>query len=152
MYKSLTFVVVSLVCCPLLLHATTQENSTSPQCPPEDPPQILVASSIDSDDQLVLVSYHSIFIGFEGDCYNERLTKKVSLEEVQISTADGNEVTLEEARKVIADRDTPILATSYKMKLPEFFAQAFASETLVFVFSSQAPEWREIEAPGARVR
>lgn len=151
MLKYFVFVLASIACCWTSLPATAQEDSSVRQCPPENPPQILVASSIDSDGQLVLVSYHSIFIGFTGESYNERLTMRVSLEDVQILTVDGKTVALEEARKRISERDTPILVTSYKTQLPEFYVPMFAPETLLFVFASQAPQWKDIESPGAPV-
>lgn len=146
-----TFVFI-IACSSPFWHATAQQDSRTGQCPPENPPQILVASAIDSDDQLILVSYHSIFIGFGGESYNERLTTKVSLKDCQICTADGEKVTLESARKRISGKDTPIVVTPYKTDLPKFYAALFAPETLVFVFPSKTPQWKQIESPGAVVR
>ena len=152
MPKSSVVMVISVACCLFPCSATAQEDSSVRQCPPENPPRILVASSIDSDGQLVLVSYHSIFIGFTGESYNERLTTSVSLEDVKILTTDGREVTLQAARERVAERDTPILVTSSGTQLPKFYARMFAPETLLFVFPAQAPQWREIESPGAPVQ
>lgn len=122
------------------------------QSPTENPPQILVASSIDSENRLVLVSYHSIFIGFCGESYNERTTTKTSLKDVQIHTTDGKEMTLEEAQLRLSSRDTPIVVTSYRASLPKFYATIFAPGTLHFAFPKRAPHWKEIESPGAPIK
>lgn len=142
----------ALICFSTFVAQTNAKDEDSQQSPPVDPPQILVAAGIDDDDQLVLVSYHSIFIGFEGDSYNERLLKEVSLEEVTILQNDGTELSIAQAREKLANGDTPIVVTSYKQPVPEFYAKLFKAETLQFVFPSRAPEWRKIESPGARVR
>lgn len=151
MPKNFNQLLVIFACCCLSSQGRAQEPATWGQCPPENPPLILVASSIDSDDHLVLVSYHSIFIGFSGESYNERLEKKVSLKDVQFLTVDGKETSLEAARKKLSERDTPILATSSKARVSKFYATMFAPETLLFVFPAQAPQWRDIESPGARI-
>lgn len=152
MPKTFNQLLVILACCCLSSQGGAEEAATLGQCPPENPPVILVASSIDSDDHLVLVSYHSIFIGFSGESYNERLAKKVSLKDVQILTVDGMEISLEAARKRLSERDMPVLATSSKARVSKFYATMFAPETLLFVFPAQAPQWRNIESPGASVR
>lgn len=151
MFKQLLLAVTLAVSC-LPIRASAEDDTASDRCPPENPPRILVASSVDESGRLVLVSYHSIFIGFQGYSYNERLTKPVSLQDVKIFTTKGEPKTIEFARKQIANRDTPIIATSYKEKLPKFYASMFSPETLVFAFPKRAPQWREIESPGAAVR
>jgi len=152
MLRQFTVIVVSILCCGLPLQATAQEERVVSESPPENPPQILIASSIDADGHLVLVRYKTIFIGFSGESYNERSTTKALLKDVQIRTADGNEITLEAARERISEGDTPILVTSYKAKLPKFYAEIFAPSTLHFVFPKQAPEWKQIQEPGRPVQ
>ena len=43
---------------------------------PGNPPHILIASSIDADGNLQLVTYKTIYIGFDGYSYNERSLQK----------------------------------------------------------------------------
>ena len=69
---------------------------------PGNPPRVLIASSIDSDGRLELVAYRTIYIGFEGDSYNHRSVRKVSLKDVKIRTVGGKRVTLESARQSLA--------------------------------------------------
>lgn len=152
MPRTFVLFVACLACSLPWSKLKAQDDSKLHRCPTENPPQILVASAIDSENHLVLVSYHSIFIGFNGESYNERLTTRTSLENVQILTTDGKELTLEQARRRISSRDTPIVVTSYKTELPKFYANLFAPETLHFAFPGQAPHWKEIESPGAPAR
>ncbi len=122
------------------------------ESPPENPPRILVASSIDADGNLVLVNYRTIFIGFKGDSYNSRSLAKVSLTDVRILTAKGDEVSIDSARKRISESDTPILVSSWKRPLPKFYETIFTPQTLHFVFPNKAPAWREIQDPGRPTR
>ncbi|MCO8121123.1 hypothetical protein NHH03_05185 [Stieleria sp. TO1_6] len=152
MSKQLALVFVGLIGCLMLTQQISADESQSKIAPTENPPQILVASSIDADEQLVLVSYHSIFIGFDGSSYNERLTQKVSLKAVKITSADGVQQSVDQARKTISENDTPILVTSYKKPLPKFYKTLFSPDTLHFAFPSKAPQWKPIQSPGAPVQ
>ncbi len=142
----------SMACCHWYSTAKGREDKTAENAPAEDPPRILVAAAIDGNDQLDLVSYHSIFIGFSGEAYNERLTAKISLDDVRITNAGGEKIDLQSARKKIAEHDTPIIVTSYHARLPAFYANMFAADTLHFSFPKKAPEWRDIESPGSPLK
>ncbi len=120
--------------------------------PAENPPRILVASAIDRDGNLLLVNYRTIYIGFKGESYNNRSLSKVALKDVRILTVKGEELTIEAARKRIADRDTPILVSPYKSALASFYQGMFTPETLHFVFPAKAPVWKTIQDPGGPVR
>ncbi len=115
---------------------------------PGNPPRILVASSIDSAGNLMLVSYRTIYIGFDGSSYNDRTLHRVALKNVKIHTVDGKEVSIESARKLLAEKETPILATSWSAPIPPFFRKLFTDKAMVFVFPQDAPSWREIQDPG----
>jgi hypothetical protein len=151
-FWQVTPILLSIICSALPLCAWAQQEDVSGESPPENPPQILIACSIDAEGNLVLVHYKTIFIGFTGESYNERYTTKVLLKDVQILTVDGTEMTIEAARKRIAERDTPILATSYKTAFPKFYAEMFAPATLHFIWPEQAPQWKQIQEPGRPVQ
>jgi hypothetical protein len=118
---------------------------------PENPPVILVASSINEVGELSLVSYQTIYIGMQGDSYNHRSLQKVSLKGVKIFNASGTELKIDSVRKLLADKETPILATSYGSPLPVFYKNLFAGESLVFIFPKAAPNWKKIQDPGRPV-
>lgn len=132
--------------------AAARESPVAKTSPPVNPPQILVASSIDADGNLLLVNYRTIYIGFQGDSYNNRGVTKVPLKDVQIETVEGKRLSVESARGRIAGRDTPILVSAYKAPLPKFFKGMFASDTLHFVFPAKAPAWKPIQDPDRPVR
>lgn len=144
--------LVSIALCWCASHAFAQKEDVAKLAPDVNPPQILAASSIAPDGQLVLVSYHSIHIGFDGYSYNERVTKKVSIKDALIRTVDGRSVSLTGARNQIAAGDTPILVTSYNASLPSFYSAMFQPDTLLFAFPSKAPTWKQIESPGGSSR
>lgn len=131
---------------------SARDETSNGQAPPLDPPTILIAKSIDAKNQLVLVSYHSIFIGFDGYSYNERLEKRVSLKGVKVFTRDGDALPIEKVKQKLGNRDTPILVTSFGESLPKFYASILAPDSLVFAFPEKAPVWKKIESPGAEVR
>ena len=139
-----------VLACQLAQPAFSQDTDAK-TCPPENPPQILVAAEIAPDGDLLLVKYETTFIGFQGEYYNNRVQTIVELTDVKISTVKGDELTVEAARKRIAGNDTPILVSSWKRPLPAFYQQMFAPETLHFVFPKEAPVWKVIEAPGGPV-
>lgn len=124
------------------------------EAPPSahNPPGVLVAKAITPGGRLVLVRYESIFIGFQGEAYNHRRRIQFPLEGVQITTVAGEKVSVEEARRRIADEETPVLVTGYKQPVPKFYRGLFAADALVFIFPRKAPEWNPIEAPGAPLR
>jgi hypothetical protein len=137
--------------------------SLSPLCgqgkdgTPGNPPVVLVASEIDTDGALVLVQYKTIFIqptenGGGGPIYNERSLSKVALKGVKIYGGDGNEMTVEAARKVLGGKETPILASSQGQQLPAFYRKVFKDDILLFAFPREAPTWKAIEAPELPVR
>ena len=131
----------------VLTTAVGQDRSGTPG----NPPRILVASSIDEDGNLVLVSYRTIYIGFDGSSYNNRSLSKVSLKRVKIYTVSGKEVSTESARKLLARKETPILASSWGMPLPAFYRRLFTEEGLLFMFPQEAPVWKEIQDPSRPV-
>jgi len=116
--------------------------------PPYDPPQIVVAASIDDGDNLVLVSYQTYYIGFLGESYNNRSLTKTVLKDVNIFNVQGERLSIEAARELIGGRDTPVLCSAWDTALPEFYASMFSPQTLHFVFPKKSPDWKKIEAPG----
>ncbi len=120
--------------------------------PAENPPQILVAASVTETGNLVLVQYQTIYIGMKGYCYNHRSLREVSLEGVKIYTVRGEAVSIEMARDRIGGKDTPILCSAWRARLPDFYAGLFSPESLHFVFPKKSPEWKTIQDPGASVR
>lgn len=129
-----------------------------PEAAPGNPPALLLATGIDRDGRLVLVSYRTIFIHPADPGVpaipreNERSESAVSLKGVKISGIDGKEVTVEAARKRLAGKETPVLVRSWGEKLPDGFKPLFKDDVLVFVFPDQAPGWKDIESPGTPVR
>ena len=138
------FTIVFALLCGL---GTPEQDNNNP----ENPPVILVASSIDKAGQLSLVSYQTIYIGMQGYSYNHRSVQKVSLEGVKIFNAGGTELKIDSVRKLLADKETPILATPYGSPLPAFYRKLFADESLVFIFPKTAPSWKQIQDPGRPV-
>ncbi len=127
----------------LLGSAAAQDRPATPG----NPPRILIASSIDADGNLELVSYRTIYIGFDGSSYNNRSLRKVSLKDVKISTVSGKEMSVEAARELLAETETPILASSWKTPIPKFYRRLFSDDALLFVFPREAPLWKEIQDP-----
>lgn len=119
--------------------------------PAHNPPQIVVAASIDEEDNLVLVNFKTIYIGFTGESYNERSLSKTTLKDVSIFAVNGKKLSVDEARKQLAGKHTPILCSSWKTPLPPFYASLFTPETLHFVFPKKSPAWKEIQEPGRPV-
>ncbi len=128
--------------------AAAQDPSTMPG----NPPQILVASSIDADGNLELVNYRTIYIGFDGSSYNNRSLRKVPLKGVKIYSVSGKELSTESARNKLAEKENAILASSWGLPLPTFYRTLFSDEALIFVFPREAPRWKEIQDPGRPVR
>lgn len=123
------------------------ENGT-----PGNPPRILIASSIDAEGNLQLVTYKTIYIGFEGYSYNEKILCNVPLQDVRIHTVSGTDVSLDEARKLLKGKETPILVSSWNERLSEFYQRLFSRESLLFIFPKEAPLWSQIQDPGRPVR
>jgi hypothetical protein len=140
--------IVSQFILPLTAFGQEGKVKTSP---PENPPQIVVAASIDQDGNLVLVKYKTYFIGLKGESYNNRSLTSVTLKDVQLLTVTGEKLSIESARKRISGRDTPILVSSWKRPLPTLYTRMFAPETLHFVFPKEAPVWSQILEPGRPV-
>jgi hypothetical protein len=118
---------------------------------PGNPPGILIASEIDNDGNLVLVSYHTDFAlppnpNLPGTAVNTRILEKVPLKGVKIYDVAGKEVTVEAARKLLG-KDTPVLASSWGRPLPPFYRKVFRDEMLLFAFPKEAPSWKEIQEP-----
>ncbi len=132
--------------------APGQDPPPSQDAPPENPPGILVAATIDDADNLVLVEYRTIYIGFTGESYNHRSLTRVPLNDVQIMTVGGDAHTIDSARKQLGGQDAPVLVSSWKSPLPKFYAAMFTPQTLHFVFPKKAPAWRPIQGPGTPVR
>jgi hypothetical protein len=125
---------------------------------PGNPPAILIASQIDADGNLVLVRYKTIFLqpagpnSAGGPIYNERSLKNVSLKGVKIYGGDGKEVTIEDARKMLGDKDSPVLASSGGVPRLPFYRAAFKDDVLLFSFPRESPTWMTIQEPGVQVR
>lgn len=135
------------------IHGTSEPDSKAkPIAPAFDPPQILVAAAIDDDDNLILVNFRTIYIGFTGESYNSRSVSKTSLKEVQIVNVKGEKVSIAAAREQLAGRDTPILCSSWNSSLPDFYASMFSPTTLHFVFPTESPVWEKIQEPGRPIR
>ncbi len=137
---------------PVAIGKDKESGASKSIAPPENPPQILVASSITENGKLVLVQYQSIFIGMKGASYNHRTLREVSLDDVKIYTVRGETLSLDMARDRLNGRDTPILCSSWRRDLPNFYVSLFSPESLHFVFPKRSPEWKTIEDPGASIR
>jgi hypothetical protein len=140
----------------LIPHVATgkdkEPGAGATMAPAENPPEILVAKSITEAGNLVLVQYQTIFIGMKGASYNHRALREVPLDDVKIYTVRGEKVSIEMARDRLGGTDTPILCSSWRRDLPEFYAGLFTPESLHFVFPKKSPQWKMIEDPGAFVR
>lgn len=119
---------------------------------PGNPPQILIASSIDKNGNLDVVSFKTIYIGFDGYSYNNKTVNKQTLRDVKIQTLAGAKISVDEARELLAGKETPILATSHDEPLSKFYQQLFAAKSLVFIFPDEAPLWKEIGEPDRPLR
>lgn len=124
---------------------------------PGNPPVVLLASEIDANGALILVEYRTIFFqptqkGGGGPVYNDRSLSKTALKDVKIYGKDGKEITVDAARKRLAGKETPILASSWGQKLPPFYRKVFQDDMLLFAFPQEAPAWRTIAAPELPVR
>ena len=80
---------------------------------PGDPPIILIASQIDADGELLLVQCKTIFIQpagprAPGGPRDMRVETKVPLKGVKIYNKDGNELTVETARKLLRRKGTAL--------------------------------------------
>jgi hypothetical protein len=124
---------------------------------PGNPPAILIASQIDADGKLVLVHYHTIFMrpaspkGGGAASWNERYLSRVSLKDVTIYGRDGKKVTVAAARKLLGDKETVILATSWGRQLSPVYRKVFKDHVLVFAFPQEPPTWTVIQLPEAPV-
>ncbi len=132
--------------------APPADSKPAENAPAYDPPRILVAASIDEDDDLLLVNVRTIYIGFDGESYNDRSLSKTSLKDVGIFTVQGESVSVDEARGQLAGKDTPILCSSNNTPLPAFYASMFVPDTLHFVFPDESPTWGKIQGPGTPFR
>ena len=134
----------------LLMAVLCSNSEIRADDPPKEslanPPQLLLAAGIDESNRLTLVSYRTIYIGFNGDSYNSRSSQRVSLKGVTITQADGKKVSIDEARRRLAGKDVPILATSWKAQMGPF-QTLLAKDSLVFAFPKEAPKWKEIQDP-----
>jgi hypothetical protein len=115
---------------------------------PGDPPIILIASQIDADGDLLLVQCKMIVIqpaapGAPGGPRLFRAETKVSLKGVKIYNKEGNELTVETARKLLRGKDTAILASSWgNHQLAPVYRALFKDVVLLFVFPREAPRWK----------
>jgi len=141
-----------LILAPMTQSSPQRSVGSEPVAPAYDPPQIVVAAGIDRDNNLLLINFRTIYIGFTGESYNSRSVSKKPLKEVQIFTVDGEKVSLENAREQLDGIDTPILCSSYDTKLPDFYVPLFSPKTLHFVFPEVSPEWTKIQEPGRPLR
>jgi hypothetical protein len=132
--------------------AAAAPAKSAQRAPAYDPPEIVVAAAIDDEDNLVLVNYRTIFIGFQGESYNDRSLTKAPLKDVAIFTVKGEKLTVEAARRRIAGRDTPVLCSAWSTPLPGFYAAMFSPETLHFVFPKEPPIWKKIQEPGRPIQ
>jgi hypothetical protein len=119
---------------------------------PGNPPRVLIAAQIDDPDNLVLVRYRTIYrlpASPTGGVfsYNERSLEKVPLKGVRICRGDGKAVSVEAARKLLGNKETAVLASSWGRPLPPFFRAVFKGDVLLFVFPQIAPAWEEIQEP-----
>ena len=130
----------------------TEAGAGATVAPAENPPQIMIAASITDNGKLVLVQYQTIYIGMQGACYNHRSLREVYLDDVKIYTVRGEELSIETARERLGNGDTPILCSSWRRGLPDFYAGLFTPEILHFVFPKKPPEWKTIQDPGAFIR
>lgn len=127
---------------------------------PGNPPAVLLATDIDKDGKLVLVSYRTVIIGimsigpqsFAEMSENRRSLTPVSLKEVKIFGGDGKEVSVEAARKRLGGKETAVLVSSWGEGLPAAYKPLFKDDVLVFVFPEKAPVWEAIRVPADRVR
>ena len=146
------FALVSLFAqAPVIMTAPAIDSKPTETAPAHDPPQIVVASAIDGEN-LVLVNFRTIYIGFTGESYNSRSVAKTSLKNVGIFTVKGQRVSVETARDKIAGKDTAILCSSWNTPLPQFYVSMFSPETLHFVFPEESPVWKKIQEPGRPIR
>ena len=122
------------------------------KAPAFDPPQILIAASINDEGDLMLVEVRTIYIGFNGESYNHRSLSKIKLKNVGIFTVQGKRVSVDEARQQLAGKDTPIICSSGNTPLAAFYASMFVPKTLHFVFPNEAPTWRKIQEQGRPLR
>lgn len=127
---------------------------------PGNPPDILIASQIDKDENLLLVEYRTIFIQPAGPgqpggpMYNDRSTYRVPLKGVVIYGGDGNKISVAVARKQLGDKDkdTAIVVTSWGETLSPVYRKLFKDDVMVFAFPKEAPVWKPIQAPDLPVR
>jgi hypothetical protein len=124
---------------------------------PGNPPAVLIASQIDTDSNLVLVQYRTIFMQPASPTsgvtiYNERYLSKVSLKGVKLYGGDGKEVAVEAARKLLGGKETVILATSWGRQLSPVYRRVFKDDVLLFAFPRESPTWTAIQDPEAPVR
>ena len=127
---------------------------------PGNPPEILIASRIDKDENLLLVEYRTIFIqpaspkGPGGPLYNVRSTYPVSLKGVVIYGGDGKEVSVSVARKQLGDtdKDAAIVVTSWGHQMSPVYRKLFKQDVLVFAFPKDSPSWKTIQGPELPVR
>ncbi|MEZ6120259.1 MAG: hypothetical protein R3C28_27315 [Pirellulaceae bacterium] len=87
-FRKLLLVAIFATVNPLALQAQDESPCIA------NPPRILLAARITDDDQLELVTYQTIYIGFDGSSYNHRSFEKISLRDVRITKLDGTELTI----------------------------------------------------------
>jgi hypothetical protein len=69
-----------------------------------------------------------------------RAETKVPLNGVKIYNKEGNELTVETARKLLRGKDTAILASSWgQRQLAPVYRALFKDDVLLFVFPREAP-------------
>ncbi|MCA9198749.1 MAG: hypothetical protein KDA87_14470 [Planctomycetales bacterium] len=148
--RKLFLVAILTAVTPLALQAQEESPAIA------NPPRILLATRITDDDQLELVTYQTIYIGFDGSSYNHRSLQKISLQDVRITKLDGTEWTEwtpHEARQQLATQpETPVLALAWNQPLAKQFKTFFAKDVLLFTFPKQAPVWKEPQDPSRPLR
>lgn len=147
-----TLLLISLIAIgfPALATASLPSTDEATDESPGNPPRILLAVEINAEGELVLANYRTIYIGFQGDCYNHRTLQAVSLKEAKLRTVSGKELSLDEARERL-DGETAILATGWKLDVPAAYRSLLQDDALVVVFPKDAPEWKDMQDPTASV-
>lgn len=142
----------------LALGAEADDSKTD--ATPGNPPDVLIASQIDKDENLLLVKYRTIFLQPAGPgqpggpMYNDRSTYRVPLKDVVIYGGNGKEISVAVARKQLGDKDkdTAIVVTSWGDQLSPVYRKLFKDDVLVFAFPKESPDWKPIQAPDLPVR
>lgn len=144
----------------LVLASGAEADDPKKGATPGNPPEVLIASQIDKDENLLLVEYRTIFFQPAGPgqpggpMYNDRSTYRVPLKDVVIYGGNGKEISVAVARKQLGDKDkdTAIVVTSWGETLSPVYRKLFKDDVLVFAFPKESPDWKPIQAPDLPVR